>query len=226
MRKNIWVIIVAAGAGTRFRAKVPKPFVLLKGKTLLSYSLKVFEQSPLVNSVIVVGHKDYLPRFQQAVKPFRKVSVVVAGGATRADSVKRGLSALDQDADIVMVHDAARPFVDQAMIGRLVVALQEHKAAIVAVPVKATIKKVNAKTMIVEETPKRDLLWDVQTPQGFHKNTLLKAHAKIKPGTSTGFLTDDAMLVEAMGIKVKVVMGDYRNIKITTPEDLIMARGL
>jgi 2-C-methyl-D-erythritol 4-phosphate cytidylyltransferase len=216
------VIIVAGGSGTRFKSKTPKSFVLLKGKPLIAHSLKVFEQSKLVSSVIVVGHKDYLNRFGALSRSFKKVWAVVSGGATRAESVKCGLAALDVDTDLVLVHDAARPLIDETMIERLLASLKKNKAAIVAVPVKATIKKVNAKTLTVEETPKRDLLWEVQTPQGFHKDILVKAHAKPFKGEAT----DDAMLVENLGIKVNVVMGDYRNIKVTTPEDLKVAKHL
>ncbi len=222
---NIQVIIVAAGSGIRFRSKTPKPFVLLRGRPLIAHSLKNFERCGRINGIIVVGHKDLLGRFEALCRSFKKVRAIVAGGKMRADSVKCGLKVLDADTDIVLVHDAARPLVDGAMIERLLAALRQNKAAIVAVPVKPTIKKVNPKTLTVEETLQRDLLWEVQTPQGFHKDILIKAHAKA--GTSTTFeATDDAMLVEKLGIKVKVVMGDYRNIKITTPEDLKITQAL
>ncbi len=216
------VIIVAGGSGTRFKSTIPKSFVLLKGMPVVAHSLAVFQKSSLINSIIIVGHKDYLEKYQALAKQFTKISAVVLGGATRADSVKSGLMALEADTDIVLVHDAARPLIDKAMLERLLDALKKDKAAIVAVPVKATIKKVNARTLIVEETPRRDLLWDVQTPQGFRKDVLVKAHARKFKSEAT----DDAMLVEHLGVKVKVVMGDYRNIKITTPEDLLVAKGL
>lgn len=214
------VIIVAGGLGKRLKTKIPKALALLKGKPLVSYSLKVFESHKHIHSIIVVGAKAYLPQFERMAGSFKKVRAVVTGGAERADSVKCGLNALDADTDIVLVHDAARPCVDAGMIDRLLGSLKNHKAAIVAVPVKATIKKVNAKTMQVEETLRRDLLWDVQTPQGFHKDILVKAHAqKLKVEA-----TDDAMMVEALAVKVKVVMGDYKNIKVTTPEDMAIAK--
>ena len=219
---KVQVIIVAGGVGTRFKSKVPKSFVLLKGKPLIAHSLSVFQHSKEIDSVIVVGHKDHLSKFGRLSRSFKKISAVVSGGASRADSVKCGLAVADVDTDIVLVHDAARPLIDAAMLVRLMNALRTHKAAIVAVPVKATIKKVNAKTSMVEETLRRDQLWDVQTPQGFHKDVLVKAHAKKFQGEAT----DDAMLVERLGIKVGVVMGDYRNIKITTPEDLKIAKNL
>ncbi len=216
------VIVVAAGSGTRFKSTVPKPFVLLKSKPLIAYSLDVFERSPLIDAVIIVGHKDNLNRFEALQRKYKKIKVVVAGGKTRADSVKCGIKVLDRDADIVLVHDAARPFVNEEMIVRLLGALDKYKAAITAVPLKPTIKLVDPKTQTVKETLRRDLLWEVQTPQGFHKHTLVKAHAKKLKAEAT----DDAILVERMGIKVKVVMGSYQNIKVTTPEDLDIGRAL
>ena len=219
---NISVIIVAAGSGTRLRAKGPKAFVLLKGRPLIAHSLAVFQKAGAVNSIVVVGHKDHLKRFKNLRRSFKKISAVVAGGATRSDSVKRGLKAVGKDVDTVLVHDAARPLVDAAMLSRLLAALKKNNAAIVAVPVKATIKQVKSKTMTVERTLQRSLLWDVQTPQGFRKDILVKAHQRKFKGEAT----DDAMLVERLGVAVKVVMGNDRNIKVTTPEDLKIAERL
>ena len=219
---NIQMIIVAAGSGIRFGSKIPKALVLLRGKPLIAHSLTIFEQIPAINGIIVVGHNGYLGRFEAVSRRFKKVRVVVAGGKARADSVKCGLAVLDADTDIVLVHDAARPLIDSAIIERLVKALGKNKAVIAAVPVKATVKKVDPKTLGVMETLRRDLLWEAQTPQGFHKDVLVKAHARKFKGEAF----DDAMLVEWMGVKVKVVMGNYRNIKITTPEDMTMAKGL
>ena len=144
------------------------------------------------------------------------------GGALRSDSVKCGLKALSSDTKLVLVHDAARPFIDSSVIDRLLASLKKNKSAIVGVPVKFTVKKVDRKSLKIKETPARDLLWEAQTPQGFHKDVLVKAHAK----KSKEEATDDAMLVERIGGKVKMVMGNYRNIKITTPEDIILAQQL
>ncbi|MBF0570523.1 MAG: 2-C-methyl-D-erythritol 4-phosphate cytidylyltransferase [Candidatus Omnitrophica bacterium] len=216
------VIVVAAGAGRRLNAKVPKALVLLKGKPLLSYCLKIFEAHAGIDGVVIVGAAGYIPQFVRMAKAFKKVRAVVAGGARRADSVKCGLKEISRDTKIVLVHDAARPFIDRAMIDRLMAVLKENKAAIVGVPVKFTVKKVELKTLNIKETPARDLLWEAQTPQGFHKDVLVKAHA----GKFTDEATDDAILVERMGGRVKMVMGNYRNIKITTTEDIILARQL
>jgi 2-C-methyl-D-erythritol 4-phosphate cytidylyltransferase len=218
----IEAIVVAAGAGRRLGVKVPKALVKLKGRSLLTYSLKVFEAHPALDGVVVVAPKDFLPQFVKAARPFTKIRAVVAGGRLRADSVRCGLKALDLKTHTVLVHDAARPFVDAAMIDRLLAALRKNKAAIAGVPVKFTVKKVDGRTLDIRETPARELLWEAQTPQGFHRNVLVRAHAL----KSKNEATDDAVLVERMGGKVKMVMGSYRNIKITSPEDLIWARQL
>lgn len=221
-RMKTEVIVVAAGAGKRLNSKVPKALVLLKGKPLVSYSLKVFEGHPGIDSVVLVGGAGYIPQFIRVARPFKKVRAVVAGGRKRSDSVKCGLKELLSDTDIVLVHDAARPFINNAMINRLLGALKKNKAAIVGVPVKFTVKKIKGRILDIQETLARDLLWEAQTPQGFHKDVLVKAHArKFKEEA-----TDDAMMVERMGGKVKMVMGSYHNIKITTSEDIILARQL
>ncbi len=216
------VIVVAAGMGRRMNVKVPKALVLLKDKPLIAYCLKVFENHPGIDGVVVVGTSGFLSQFIRLTRSFKKVRAVVAGGPKRWISVKCGLQVLSSDTDIVLVHDAARPFIENAMINRLLGALKKNKAAIVGVPVKFTVKKIDRKTLNIHETPARDLLWEAQTPQGFHKDILMKAHAKKFKDEAT----DDAMMVERMGVRVKMVMGNYRNIKVTTPEDLAVAKNL
>ncbi|MDE2028210.1 MAG: 2-C-methyl-D-erythritol 4-phosphate cytidylyltransferase [Candidatus Omnitrophica bacterium] len=219
---KIEVIIVAAGAGQRLNSRVPKALVLLRDKPLVSYSLKAFEAHPDVGGIVVVAPQKHLKAFERITRAFKKVRFVVAGGQSRADSVKCGLAVLSSKVRAVLVHDAARPFIDAGMISRLTAALKRSKAAIVGVPVKFTVKKVDGRTLNIQETPARELLWEAQTPQGFHKDILVKAHAQgIGPEA-----TDDAVLVERLGQKVKMVMGSYRNIKVTTPEDLVWARQL
>jgi 2-C-methyl-D-erythritol 4-phosphate cytidylyltransferase len=212
------VIVVAAGMGKRLGAKVPKALVKLGGQPLVAWSLKVFDKHPNVGSIVVVAAPGFELQFTRLTRLFKKVRAVVPGGLTRRISVKCGLKALSAEADTVLVHDAARPFVDGAIIDRLLTALKKNKAAIVGVPVKCTVKKVG-KSLDIQETLQRDLLWEAQTPQGFHKDVLVQAHRRKFKGEAT----DDALLVEHLGIKVKMVMGDYRNIKITTPEDMNVA---
>ena len=213
------VIIVAAGAGKRLNATVPKALILLKRKPLISYSLKVFNDHKDIDGIVIVGVKDHLKDFIRIARGFKKVQAVVPGGLKRSDSVKCGLKALLSDTAVVLVHDAARPFIDRAMIDRLMASLKKNKAAIVGVPVKFTVKKVDRKTFDIKETPARDLLWEAQTPQGFQKDILVKAHA----GKHKEEATDDAVMVERRGGKVKMVMGNDRNIKVTTPQDFILA---
>lgn len=219
---KVQVIVVAAGAGTRLKASKPKALVVLNGKPLVWYSLNAFERSKLISSVIVVGHPKYLKDFQKVAGKahFKKVHAVTPGGETRSDSVARGLMCVEKDTQVVMVHDAARPFVSPNMISDSVDAMQRHEASVVAVPVKATIKKADPKNLFVTETLMRDTLWEVQTPQTFRRNLLDRAHKAMLCCAPT----DDAMLVEKMGVKVKILMGDYKNIKITTAEDLALAK--
>ena len=147
---------------------------------------------------------------------------IISGGQSRQDSVFKGLKALDRDTKIVFIHDAARPLLSKDLVQRAIASCVKQKAVIAAVPLKPTIKKVNRRSRVVEETLERDSLWEVQTPQVFAKDILLKAHRKFKGQKAT----DDASLVEQLGVKVKIVMGDYRNIKITTPEDIKIAEAL
>lgn len=221
-------IIPTAGTGTRLKTELPKPLVELRGKPLCAYALQAFEQSAVIDSVILVGHAQRLLELEAIVARygFKKVVRVIAGGATRQESVARGLDVLDADTDRVVVHDGARPLVSARMIDEAVKLTRCWDAVIVAVPVKPTIKKVNRADLVVEETLNREDLWEVQTPQVFKKDILLRAHASftdISPLVRQAGPTDDAMMVEQLGIKVKVLRGDYKNIKITTPEDLVVA---
>lgn len=219
---KVQVILVAAGSGTRLKASKPKALVLLRDKPLLWYSLNVFERSRTITSVIVVGHPDHLGVFRRIVDNgrFKKISAIVPGGETRSDSVACGLACVDKDTEVLMVHDAARPMVSEKIIKDSLAAMATQQAAVAAVPVKATIKKADPKNLYVTETLLRNTLWEVQTPQTFRRNLLDRAH-KAKLCCDP---TDDAMLVEKMGVKVKIVPGDYKNIKITTSEDLALAK--
>jgi len=215
------VIIPAAGSGTRLGASIPKALVLLKKKPLMVYALEVFERLEFIHSVILVVPGRDQKRFRKVVDRYRlkKVKRIVAGGATRSASVSNGLKVLDANTDVVVIHDAARPFLVPKTLKDSVLLMKNQKAAIIAVPVKPTIKQVNTKTGTVIRTLDRNELWEAQTPQVFRKAILVKAHQK---AGKTG-ATDDAMLVERMGVRVKVVPGDYRNIKITTKEDVALA---
>ncbi len=218
---KVEAIVPVAGMGTRLKSKQPKPFVLLKGKPLFFYTVSALEKSALIDNIILAANPKYVEVFQKLVKRFgfKKVKTVVKGGETRQQSVFNGLQAVDENTNIVVVHDGARPFITPKLIDESVKLCLKKKAVIVAVPVKPTIKRVNAKSMQVVESLKREELWDVQTPQVFEKNLLLKAH---KLGKNLK-ATDDAFLVEKLKIKVSVLQGSYDNIKITTNEDLDVA---
>lgn len=221
---KVQAIIPSAGAGVRFKGATLKPLTLLDGKPVIVYTLAIFEQCPSVASLILVAGKERLHDFENLVKEFgfSKVVKVVAGGATRADSVKNGLKALDENTQLVMIHDGVRPLVTPKMVEELIALGKTFPAATVGVPVKPTIKSVNAKDMTVKETLDRSALWETQTPQIFKKDIIIKAHKSPKKETPT----DDAALVESLGVPVKILMGDYRNIKITTQEDLVYAKAL
>ena len=218
---KVEVILPAAGVGRRLNTSSPKALVLLNSHPLIAHTLKVFEKNSLVDRVIVAGHESSLGAIEALVKEYKfaKVKRVVAGGKTRGDSVKNGLSILDDDTRLVVIHDAARPFLSGDVLKHSIRSAERHHAVIVAVPVKSTMKKVDLASMTVVETLNRESIWEVQTPQVFKKEIILKAHRKRQESDPT----DDALLVERLGIKVHIVRGEYRNIKITTQEDLLAA---
>ena len=217
-------IVVAAGQGTRLNSALPKALILLEGKPLVSYALRVLQKSSLIQSIIVVGAGNYLTRFEKIVKQnhLSKVKKIIPGGKTRRESVACGLLALDNDTKRVLIHDSARPFVTQKLIARCLVKMGKEKGVVAAVPVKPTIKAVHPKTFVIEKTLERSCLWEIQTPQVFSREVICRAHRRIKDKNPS----DDALLVEKLGFKVKVVLGDYQNIKVTTKEDLIFAKAI
>lgn len=218
---KIQAIIPTAGIGKRLRADLPKPLIEICGRPLCVHTLEVFERSPVISSVILVGHADHLFDLGNIVKQFqlKKVTKIVAGGETRCDSVANGLAVTDEDADVIVVHDGARPLVSLETINDAVRLCQDSQAVVVAVPVKSTIKRINDEDLLVEQTINREGLWEIQTPQVFKRDILIKAHQQ----KGADVPTDDAMLVEQLGVEVKVLSGDYTNIKVTTQEDLVVA---
>jgi len=218
---KIQAIIPMAGVGTRFKANLPKPLVRLNDKPLFVYALEIFEATSSIESVIAVVNETHLTDFEEIIEEYHlaKVVHVIPGGDTRSDSVFHGLQMLDDDTEGVLIHDGVRPFVTVELIEAVVEGLRQYQAIVTAVPLKPTIKKIDAGTMLVQQTLERNDLWEVQTPQAFHKEIIFQAHERFRESTPT----DDAMMVEQLGVPVKVAMGDYRNIKITTSEDLILA---
>lgn len=219
-RGKIGAIIVAAGTGSRMNADCPKQFIEVLGKPILYYTLKAFEQSK-VDEVIIVTGKDYVTYVEREIVAqfgFRKVSKVIVGGSERYESVYCGLNTM-HEMGYVLVHDGARPFVDAKLIDHVIDEVRLHDAVIVGVKAKDTVKLVDEEGMVYS-TPNRNLVWNIQTPQAFEYNLLKSAYDKVI-GSQTTFVTDDSMVVEyATNHPIKVIEGSYKNIKITTPEDL------
>lgn len=217
-------VIVSAGKGLRFGEGPKKQFLSLAGRPVLAYSLDPFEASPLIRSVVVVVQSediDYCLGEIVRKEGFRKVTHVVSGGATRQQSVRSGIEAAPEDGDILLIHDGVRPFTTTEMIEASVRAAQQYEAVIFGVPVKDTVKEVEAHQTVVR-TLERASLYQIQTPQAFRAGLIREAH---RMAASEGFVgTDDASLVERMGIKVRILLGSYENMKLTTPEDLEFAR--
>ena len=223
LMKNV-AIVLAAGQGKRMKSKVQKQFLLIKEKPVLYYTLNAFESNPLISEIILVTGKDEIEYCQQEIVDkygFKKVCKIVAGGKERYHSVHNGIQAIE-DAEYVFIHDGARPFVDAATIERVYEAVKAHKACVVGMPVKDTIK-IADEDGFAAQTPDRRKVWQVQTPQTFEYHLIKEAYEKLMIEEPEG-ITDDAMVVETMTKhSVKLVEGSYQNIKITTPEDLQIA---
>lgn len=219
------VIIPAAGMGRRMNASVNKQYLKINEKPILAYTLDVFENCPLVDEIILVinPEEQQLCR-EQVIEAYSYTKIkVTAGGNTRQESVYAGLKAVNPLTKIVLIHDGARPLIRESVIRRSIEETIKHRATVVGVPAKNTIKVMN-EAGFVEATPDRNYLVEIQTPQTFAYDLITEAHQKALASGVVG--TDDAFLVEWMQIPVKIVVGDYTNIKITTPEDLTIAAAI
>jgi 2-C-methyl-D-erythritol 4-phosphate cytidylyltransferase len=220
------VVIVAAGTGSRMNMDANKQYVEICGKPVLARTIQAFEDCGRISEiVVVVNEKDIIYCKQNIVERygFEKVKVLVSGGGTRQESVARGLGQVGEDCGIILIHDGARPFIDAASIASSIDAAEEFGAACVAVPVKDTVKSADSEDF-VNSTPDRSRLWSIQTPQAFKADIIKKAH---RIAAEEGFSgTDDAVLAERLGHRLKLVMGSYFNIKITTQEDLVLAEAI
>lgn len=223
-KKKCTAIVLAAGQGRRMGTKVQKQYLEISGKPVLYYSLHVFEQSAVIDDVILVVGENQAEYCQNEIVSkygFSKVRSIVQGGAERYISVWNGLQEVD-DAGYVFIHDGARPFINEEILNRAYKDVQICKACVVGMPVKDTIKLADSEGF-VSETPERSLVWMIQTPQVFERGLVKEAYALLMKQDNVQ-VTDDAMVVEQMlGYKVKLTMGSYENIKITTPEDLDIA---
>jgi 2-C-methyl-D-erythritol 4-phosphate cytidylyltransferase len=217
------VVIPAAGQGKRMNAGKNKQFIELEQVPIIIHTLKVFQMHSLCSGIILVINEQEREDFQKLLKKYdvTKIKAIVSGGSERQYSVHNGLLAADKD-ELVLVHDGARPFVSHKRIEDLLDKAYETGAATLAVPVKDTIKRVE--NGVVVETVERSTLWSVQTPQAFHPELVLHAHYQANQESYLG--TDDASLIERIGRPVSIVLGDYTNIKLTTPDDLLLAKAI
>lgn len=222
--RRVGVVIPAGGSGTRFGGVVPKQFLRLGRKPILQHAIEAFESSPRIDEIVVVVPEEYMRKAEMLVRRLRatKVSHVVIGGRERQHSVRNGLLSFDVEPEIVLVHDAVRPLVTPSLIAEVVRATERFGAAVVGVRVKDTIKIESGGFFTT--TLDRAKLWAVQTPQGFRFDILKRAHVAAQQ--SALLATDDAALVERLKVPVRVVEGDYRNIKITTEDDIKLAKML
>lgn len=216
-------IVLAAGKGSRMNSEVQKQYMTLGGKPLIAYSLEAFEKSAVDEVIFVTGageeeycRKEIIDRYG-----YKKVAQIIPGGKERYHSVFEGLKAA-AGSDYVLIHDGARPFVTEEIIARTMRTVREKEACIVGMPVKDTIKISDCENKVLD-TPQREHVWMVQTPQAFSYGLIYHAYEKILAQPDCG-ITDDAMAVEKMcNVPVSLIEGSYRNIKITTPEDLVTA---
>lgn len=224
MGYKISAVILGAGKSTRMGEGINKIFLCLKQKPIICYSLAIFQKCHLINDITLVVREEDIKRAEDLVLNFgfSKVKKIISGGEERQDSVYNGLLALDNP-EFVVIHDGARPFISEDLLTNSIDAAISFGAAVVAVPVKDTIKIVDNDGFI-ERTLERNKLYHIQTPQSFKYDLILKAYEK---GIGEGLkVTDDAAFLESFGIKVRVVYGSYNNIKITTPFDRDLAEFL
>lgn len=220
--KNV-AIILAAGQGKRMNSSVPKQYLLLENRPVLFYSINTMEQSEVIDEIVLVvgnGEVSFVKENFVDKYGFKKVVSIVEGGKERYHSVYNGLQEVKM-ADYVFIHDGARPFVTEEILKNAYQCVKEEKACVVGVPVKDTIKIADS-SAYVADTPDRSFVWSVQTPQVFESALIKDAYAKLIEENVQN-VTDDAMVVETMlNMNIKLVMGDYKNIKITTPEDMLV----
>ena len=221
---KVYVLVPAAGLGRRMGTSLNKQYLTLDDRPILAHTLALFDGHPRVDGIYVISPADEVPFCRREVVErygFAKVLGLVAGGAERQDSVRNGLRACAAEAeDVMLIHDGVRPFCPPVCIDTAIDTASRVGACVVGVPVKDTIKEVEGG--LIQGTPQRQRLWQAQTPQAFRYGLIRDAHER---ALAEGWIgTDDASLVERIGLPVAMVTGDYRNIKITTPEDLLLAR--
>ena len=212
-------VIVAAGSGSRMGR--PKQFLPLGGKTVVEWSVGLFEAVPEVERIVLVLTAEDIAQHGRRLKSERVT--VVEGGATRMGSVRNGLKEIPEEIEVIAIHDGARPLATPKLVGEVLEEAYESGCAVLAVPVKDTLKKVSSKQLWISGTPQRSAFWLAQTPQCYRREVLEDALAKFPDEKDA---TDESQIVEKAGHRVKIVPSSYENIKITTPEDLVMAEAL
>ncbi len=219
-------IVPAAGSGNRMGRELSKQYLSLGGMPLLVHTLKVFEECSLVDGLLVVVPQQDIEFVRNTIlSPWKlkKVNGVIPGGNERQDSVRAGVEALDRETDLVIIHDAVRPFITIELISQCIRTAREEGAVTAGVPAKDTVKEVAPDGRVLR-TCDRSMMWLTQTPQAFRRDIIENAH---RAAVRDGFRgTDDTSLVERLGIAVRMIRGEYSNIKITTPDDLIFAETL
>lgn len=224
MSERNTAIVLAAGQGKRMHSKVQKQFLEIQGYPVLYYSLRCFQESPLIQDIILVTGEESISYCKEEIVQkygFTKVSAVIPGGKERYDSVYAGLCEC-RDCEYVLIHDGARPFVTEEILKRGLQKVKETGACVIGMPSKDTVK-LSDEEGYVKETPNRKCVWTIQTPQIFSYSLIREAHDSIRQKDMSK-ITDDAMVAELeAGVKVRFFEGSYRNIKITTPEDLVSA---
>lgn len=219
---KVTAIILAAGKGSRMQSEIKKQYMMIKERPVIWYSLNAFSESSVDEIVLVTGEEEieYCRKIVED-NAFKKVKHIVKGGKERYNSVYEGLLAA-KDSSYVLIHDGARPAISIPVIEKCIEYVKKSGACIIGVPVKDTIKVIDDKGYVVN-TPARETLWSIQTPQAFSYEIIMNAYKKMFDGNSVS-VTDDSMIVELYtGTKVEIVEGEYTNIKITTKEDIITA---
>ena len=230
MKEHCTAIVLAAGRGRRMGTETAKQYLELQGKPVLAYALEVFEQSSVIDDILLITGEDHIDYCKKEICEkygIKKVSAVAPGGKERYESVWKALCILKErgQSGYVMIHDGARPFLTEDILERVYRQVQTYKACVVGMPVKDTIKLID-KAGQITESPDRSFVWQAQTPQAFAIPLIIEAFEK-QMKEDCSHITDDAMVVERqMGVPVYMVEGSYRNIKITTPEDLMIAQAL
>ena len=220
--ENVFVSCIIAAAGSSLRMGVNKQFIELDGEKVLMRSVRVFEETPCIDEIIISARKEDAELINRLVEEcgFKKVRAVCEGGSTRQISVQNAVAFCKKQTGLIVIHDGARPLVTKETIEKTVASALENSAAACAVRVKDTIK-VADESAFISSTPDRSTLWAVQTPQVFDFELYLKALE-----SASADMTDDCRIIEAAGGRVKLVEGEYTNIKITTPEDIILAEAI